>query len=283
MRCQHDGGSGAAQSLDEVPRLPTCRWVETGCGFVEEQQFGLADDPQRQIDTTTLTARQRTDARVDLLIQSDEAGNFISVQVLPVAPSVEFDHLANRELALDARRLQDDANSVPKVAPGSRRFNTEYFNAARTRRSVALENLHNRGFPSSIFPEQGVYLALPDIETDSGDSLHVTVVLAEVADFDGEHAAMNLPGRLGTRRWDWRAAVIAHVLCHRNEVRHQLIVDAVWDVRLSTNLFDGGRHVHEPSITLERTYVKREMSHTQSRVPTFLHVGRGPSPILSEE
>ena len=68
-----------------------------------------------------------------------------------------------------------------------------------------------------------------------------------------------------------------------DEVAHQLAGDRFAVRQLGARSFDGVRHVQQPPVALERSDMKGEVTHPQSRMPTLLHVRRGSTPILREE
>ncbi len=149
----------AHERLDEIPRTSTSRRIEAGRRLVEEQQLGAADDPQRQVDPTTLTARQRTDAFVDLLLQTDQADHLVDGSRAPITPAVQRDHLTHGELDLDTGGLQDDADPIAEVPTGLGRVLAEHPCPPGRCSAVALENLDRRRLAGAVLSEQCIDLA----------------------------------------------------------------------------------------------------------------------------
>ena len=77
VRGQQHGGAVGAERLDEVPRLAAGGRVEPGGRLVEEEHFGTTDDPEREVDPAPLSARQRTDSGVDLLVEPDQTDDLV--------------------------------------------------------------------------------------------------------------------------------------------------------------------------------------------------------------
>ena len=59
VRRQHDGLAEVAQRADRAPRRAARRRVEAGRRLVEEDQLGVADERQREVQPALLAARQR--------------------------------------------------------------------------------------------------------------------------------------------------------------------------------------------------------------------------------
>ena len=60
-----------------IPRAATRGRVEAGRRLVEEDQLGIADEREREIEPTLLTARQRLHARAGLLGEPDEVEQLV--------------------------------------------------------------------------------------------------------------------------------------------------------------------------------------------------------------
>jgi hypothetical protein len=61
MGGEEDGLADRLQPLDHVPGLAARRRVEADGRLVEEDQVGVADDPDRDADAAFLAARERAD------------------------------------------------------------------------------------------------------------------------------------------------------------------------------------------------------------------------------
>ena len=55
---QQHGGAGSGQEADEIPGLAASRRVEAGGRLVEEEQIGVADDAQADVEAALLAARE---------------------------------------------------------------------------------------------------------------------------------------------------------------------------------------------------------------------------------
>ena len=188
VRGQQHRGAVVAERLDQIPRLAARRRVEAGGRFVEEQQLRASDDAEGQVDATTLTAGERADPGVDLLVETDQADHLVERAGVAVATAIELDHLADRELGLDARRLQDDADAVAEVTAGVRGIDPQHFDRPRRGGPVSFEDLDGGRLAGAVRAEQGVHLAGIDRETQAVDRVHLAVVLVEIVYVDGGHA-----------------------------------------------------------------------------------------------
>ena len=55
------------QSVDEIVEVATCMRIEARGGFVEKDDLGAADDPDRDVEATPLPARQGHDLGIRTL------------------------------------------------------------------------------------------------------------------------------------------------------------------------------------------------------------------------
>ena len=69
---EQNGGAVVGQQPDEIPELPPCLGIETGGRFVQEQQLGLGDDAERDVEPAALSAGQRPDLRISTRCEPDE-------------------------------------------------------------------------------------------------------------------------------------------------------------------------------------------------------------------
>ena len=69
---EEDGLAERLEPLDHVPGVAPGRRVEAGGRLVEEDQVGVADDPDRHVGPSLLAARERPDAGVALVAQADQ-------------------------------------------------------------------------------------------------------------------------------------------------------------------------------------------------------------------
>ena len=84
VRRQQDRPAGALELVDEIPELPARLRIEAGRRLVEKQQVRIADERAREREPLLLSARERADARVALLLELHQR-----------------DHLVRRRAALD--------------------------------------------------------------------------------------------------------------------------------------------------------------------------------------
>ena len=69
---EEDGLAERLQPLDHVPGVAAGGRVEAGGRLVEEDQVGVADDPDRDVGAAFLPAGEGADARVALLAEADQ-------------------------------------------------------------------------------------------------------------------------------------------------------------------------------------------------------------------
>ena len=175
-----------AQAGDHVPGVAAGVRVEPGGRLVQEQQFGVADQGQRQVQPAQLAPGQGPRPRPAL---AGQAHLLDSLRHVP-RPGVEArvqgnDHLPHRQFGVDAARLQHDPDPLTETAPASAWVEPEHPHRAGRPLAVPLENLHRRGLASTIGPEQRVDLAAPDLKADAVHRTQPAVVLAQPLHHDG--------------------------------------------------------------------------------------------------
>ena len=72
VRRQQDRLAERAQAADRLPGLPARGRIEAGRRLVEEDELGIADEREREVEPAQLAAGERPDARVALLLEPDE-------------------------------------------------------------------------------------------------------------------------------------------------------------------------------------------------------------------
>ena len=176
-RQQHRRALGA-QLAHELPRLAPGRRVEAGRRLVEEQQRRLADDAEGEVEAASLAARQvaRPAGRA-AASRPTSSTTSATGRRRRVARAVDRHRLADRQLVLDAGRLQDDADAVAEVASGAAGILAEHRDVAGRPRAVPLEDLDRRRLAGAVLAEQGVDLALVDVEAEPVDRPDRAVVL----------------------------------------------------------------------------------------------------------
>ena len=173
-----------AQTGDDLPGGPAGRRVEAGGRLVQEDQVRVADQPQPEVETPLLPARQRAHPRVTLLGEADDLDHLVDVARGAVVPGEHVEALAHREVGVERGRLEDDADPLAPGGAGSLRIGAEHFDGAGVAGAVALEDLDGRRLPGTVRAEQAEYLARLDREVDAAQRLVVAVALAQAADRD---------------------------------------------------------------------------------------------------
>ena len=77
MRREEDALAQRAQVADRLPGLPPRGRVEAGRRLVEEDELGVADEREGEVEPPELAARERAHARVALLGEADELDHLV--------------------------------------------------------------------------------------------------------------------------------------------------------------------------------------------------------------
>ena len=182
---EHDGGAVGGEHPDQVPELAARLGIETGGGFVHEQQFGIGDDAERDVEPTALPAREGPYPGAGGRRESDEVEHVVGVAGLSVALPEHPDRLGDREHAEVAGVLQHDADPGPPLPIRGAGVRAEHPHLTRVACAMALEDLDGGGLPGAVGPEDRDDLAVRDVQVDVADGGQPAVGLAQPADLDG--------------------------------------------------------------------------------------------------
>src|SRR5271165_3634143 len=109
-----------AQRADRPPRRPPRLGVEAGGGLVEEDQVGVADEREPEVEPPQLTARELAAAHVGLVLEPGQGEHLLDRTGMGVEAGPVAERLAGSDVAVDPPRLQDDADLPAQLdrAPG---------------------------------------------------------------------------------------------------------------------------------------------------------------------
>ena len=160
MGGQEDRLAELAQRADRRPRLAARRGVKAGGRLVEEDQVGIADERESEIEPPALTAGELLGAHVALLGCSSTSSMTSSTGAAArVVAAVHLDQLGDRQIPLDAALLQHDPDPLAQLALAAGRIHAEHARLARAPRAVALEDLDRRRLARAVGAEQAEHLA----------------------------------------------------------------------------------------------------------------------------
>src|SRR5581483_774709 len=215
-----------AQRADHLPRGASRGRVEARRRLVEEHEVGVADERDAEVEAPLLTARERLDPRVALLVEADERDHLVDVPGLGVVAGEHRVRLVDREARPQLRVLQHDADPLAELRAGPLRVVPQHAHVAGVPVAVALEDLDRRRLPGAVRPEQAEHLALVDLEVDAAYRLVLAVRLPQAADLDrvhrsrrvcaqGGNAGSGRPPRVATARLQsgWWPTTTTHSPC----------------------------------------------------------------------
>ena len=211
VRREEDGLARRAEVADRRPGVAAGVRIEARRRLVEEQDVGVADEAEREVQAPALPAGERAGAGVALGVELDEVDELVGAEAARVPAAVHLQQLADRQLLLDAGGLQDDADPVAQLARRGAGVIPEDRDAPRRRDAVALGDLGDRRLAGPVGPQQAEHLAVGDVEADAADGHHVAVALVDLSYLDCGHAGKVGAGARGRK---WRPAWIAHDICH---------------------------------------------------------------------
>ncbi len=95
---EDDGATGGAELLDQIPELAPRLRIKARRGFVEEEQFGVADQCAGEGEALLLAARESADAGAALFIQLYEGDHLIDFAAVAKERAKEANRLLDRDL-----------------------------------------------------------------------------------------------------------------------------------------------------------------------------------------
>ena len=152
----------------------------------------VADEGQGEVEPALLAAGERAHVGVGLLLQAGDRDDLLDVARVRVEVGEVPQRLARRDVAVHARRLQDDADALAQLPRMLLRIVAEHGDDPGRARPVALEDLDRGRLPGAVGPEQAEDLADGDLEVEAPDGLVLAVGLAQVADEDGRCGSAHL-------------------------------------------------------------------------------------------
>ena len=207
VRREEHGLAEFGEALDDVPRGMAGAGIEPGGRLVQEQQFGVTGERDRDVEAALLPAGEL-----------EYAGVAPSSLARPArSPRRRVAGSGSSRCRARSSRCTERYGSTPvdcstmpiRSVEGllvSRRVVTEHLRATGGRRAEAFEDLHGGGLARAVRSEQGEDLAPVDVQVDAFDRLDVPVGLVQALDFDHPIAHGVRLGSEGRGRQARRAA-----------------------------------------------------------------------------
>jgi hypothetical protein len=192
VRGEQDRLAQILQRADHLPRVAAGCGVEAGRRLVEEDQLGVADEGQGEVEPALLAAGERAHIRVRLLLQARDRDDLLDVARARIEVGEVPERLARRDVAVHPGRLQDDADALAQLTRVLLGIVAEHRDDAGRAGPVALEDLDRGRLAGAVGPEQAEDLAHGDLEVQAPHGLVLAVGLAQVADEDGRCGSAHL-------------------------------------------------------------------------------------------
>ena len=183
---QHHRPTLGAQPPHHVPGLAPGRGVEPGGGLVQEDQLGIADQGQAEIQPALLATREGLDPCPGLGLQAHQLDD------LPHRPGCRIeagplgDRLGHGQVRVDGALLEHDAHLGPQAPGAPLGVHTQHRDPPGIPPAVALQDLHRGGLARPVGPEQGQDLTPADLEVDPPDRRRAAVGLGQPLHGDGD-------------------------------------------------------------------------------------------------
>src|SRR4051794_23915682 len=180
VRRQQHRLAQSLQRADGAPRGPPRGRVEARRRLVEEDELGVADEREGEVQPAQLAAGQRPRQRVLLALQACDVEHLVDVPGARVEAGPVGDGLAHADVAVHARGLQDDADPLAEGARALLGVVAEDRHDAARAAPVALEHLDGRRLAGAVGAEEPEDLAAGDLEVHAAHRLVAAVGLAQL-------------------------------------------------------------------------------------------------------
>ena len=192
VRGEQDRGAKAGKLPDDLPGTAPRARVEPGRRLVEEQDPGVPDDAEGEVQPPLLPAGQRLDLALLLAGQPDEPDHLTDVARIGVVARVAGDRLAHGQVRLHRQLLEHQPDLLAQLPPGApvARIEPGHHDLALVRLPVALEDLQHRRLAGAVRPEQGEDLPVPDGKAHPGHGAVGAIALLQVLDDDSVHGLL---------------------------------------------------------------------------------------------
>src|SRR5580658_6008243 len=184
---ENDGGAGGGEVLDRGPGPAAGFGVEPGGRLVQEQDLGATDDPDGDVDSAALSARESTDIGVRVLAQIDQIEDLAHRARVRVEPREHGQGVAHGELGVEAGGLKDQADPGSPPAITAVGVDAQDSGGAAGWNGEAFEHLQGGGLAGPVGAEHGDQLAFGDLEAHAVDGRKVPEALGQLFDGDGGH------------------------------------------------------------------------------------------------
>ena len=180
VRGQQDRRAERAQVADRLPGGAARAGVEAGRRLVEEDQLGVADEREPEVEPALLPARERAAAGAGLLGQADDLDDLVHVARALVVAAEDLEALADGQVRVERRGLEDDTDAARATPSGAcAGSSAEHLDLAAVALAVALEDLDRGRLAGAVRAEQAEHLAGADLEVDPAEGLVGAVALPE--------------------------------------------------------------------------------------------------------
>src|SRR5438067_10039617 len=184
VRRQEDRLAERAQGADRLPGPPPGAGIEAGRRLVQEDQLGIADEREAEIEPAPLAAGEPARAGVALLFEPDQPDHFVDRPGALVVAGELGELLGNGEVLVHGGGLEHDADAGAPVEAGVGRIDAEHLYLPAVASPVALKDLNRRRLAGSVRAEQAEDLARTELELDALQRFELAVRLRQAVNAD---------------------------------------------------------------------------------------------------
>lgn len=168
-----DGRAAPALEIsDDVPELAAGLRIEAGGRLVEEEEFRITDQSERDREPALLAAGERFDVGVCLGFKSHSGQDLKGIFPLVVKAAEEPNQFENGRFFGESGFLESDADAFTEFLGLGVPAAAEQFDVALGGGVEALENFDRGGFAGAVRAEQSKTLAGSDFQVEPIDGDH---------------------------------------------------------------------------------------------------------------
>ncbi len=193
---QH-GDAVAAQRADQFPDQPPGLRVHPGRRFVEEHQFGAADQRARQGQPLLLAAGQALVRGSSGRAEAEHVQQPGRVERVSRAGGDQPQHLVGPDAGVGTAALRHHADARAQCGTLGHGVEAEHADGARVRGAEPLADLHGGRLAGPVRAEQRQHRALGQVQVQVVDRGGVAVALDQPGDVDCRNRRNSPSGRLG--------------------------------------------------------------------------------------
>ncbi len=174
------------QFFDQIANLEADLRVESGGGFVEEQELRFIDQSEREGEALLLAAGQGRVGGIFFFLKLQAFQQRFAVSVAGIKRCEKIERFTHGDLVGKIRRLQTNADAILQFLLLAVGIEIKNFHVPGGARSQTLQDFERGGFARAVRSEEAEDFSRSHFEIDAFDCFQGVVGFAKSADIDDE-------------------------------------------------------------------------------------------------